>query len=85
MEAVLLDSSAGTETIPSLRLALNNLFVYLATETHQSVPTFRTGALVGTNEFTRLSLEIDAQVSSKYFNSNLDIEEALITVRHWTD
>jgi hypothetical protein len=80
VEVVLLDSSAGTETIPSLRLALGNLFIYLATETHASVPVFRAGALVAFDERTRLSLEVDAQLSSKYFNSNLDIEEALISV-----
>ena len=81
VQVSLMDNTSGADTIPSMRIAVSDVFVSHAAETRAVVPQCASSGLVGMTADTKFSMDVQAAVASQYFNSRLDVEEALISVR----
>ena len=81
VEAALLDTSSGCEVIPSLRVAAAAASCSIGTDTTMIRPACEASAMVPHRDGTKSSIDMNAKLSSKYFNSSLHVEETLLQVR----
>lgn len=80
LEFALLDTRIGNETIPCLRLA-TSLNSSIVLDTQDTKLACYANSLVACNAETRVAIDVTGNLSSRYFNSNLNVEEALLSVR----
>ena len=79
VELALLDTSTGSETIPSLRIA-TALQSCITMDTHDTRWACHANGLFAYNAKSKIVVDIQGRLSSRYFNSSLNVEEALLSV-----
>lgn len=78
LEVVLLDNSCSSESIPSLRVSLHEM--YASWQTHSRTPIHMDGSF-SQNACLHESAQFQAVLRCKFFNSRLDVEDFFISVR----